>query len=136
MEDAKRESVLTVLSLSIVFVTLLCENFLAHLPAFKEEEFKAEHPQLAAAVDQLPNVIFGDRAPTTVQKHAGLLADGPIGRRSMGWHLCLPIQLESLSSCYEIHELQMVGLIALGFRDFFRWNDLSSLRIDDVQIGD
>ena len=54
----------------------------------------------------------------------------------MGWHLCLPIQLESLSTCYELQELQMVALIALGLRGFFRWNDLSSLRIDDVQIGE
>ena len=42
----------------------------AHLPAFKEE-FKAEHPKLAAAVDQLPDAIVGDRAPATVQKYAG-----------------------------------------------------------------
>ena len=54
----------------------------------------------------------------------------------MGWHICLPIQMESLSTCYELQEPQMVVLIALGLRGFFRWTDLSSLRIDDVQIGE
>ena len=36
----------------------------------------------------------------------------------------------------ELQDLQMVALIALGFRGFFRRNDLRSLRIDDVQIGE
>ena len=63
------ESVLTVLCLHCVCCTSLSE-ISAHLPAFKEE-FKAEHRQLAAAVDQLPDAIFGDRAPATVQKYTG-----------------------------------------------------------------
>ena len=70
VEDARRESVLTVLCLHCVCCTSLSE-IAAHLPAFKKEEFKAVHPQLAAAVDQLPDAIFGDRAPATVQKYAG-----------------------------------------------------------------
>ena len=70
MEDARRESVLTVLCLHFVCCTSLSE-ISAHLPSFKKEEFKAEHPQLTAAVDQLPDAIFGDRAPATVQKYAG-----------------------------------------------------------------
>ena len=69
VEDAGRESVLTVLCLHCVCCTSLSE-ISAHLPAFKKEEFKAEHPQLAAAVDQLLDAIFGDRAPATVQKYA------------------------------------------------------------------
>ena len=70
MEYARRENVLTVLCLHCVCCTSLSE-ISAHLAAFKEEDFKAEHPQLAAAVDQLPDAIFGDRAPATVQKYAG-----------------------------------------------------------------
>ena len=69
VEDARRESVLTVLCLHCVCCTSLSE-ISAHLPSFKKE-FKAEHPQLAAAVDQLPDAIFGDRAPATVQKYSG-----------------------------------------------------------------
>ena len=70
VEYARRESVLTVLCLHCVCCTSLSE-FSAHLPAFKEEELKAEHPQLAAAVDQFQDAIFGDRLPATVQKYAG-----------------------------------------------------------------
>ena len=36
----------------------------------------------------------------------------------------------------ELEDLKMVALIAVGFRGFFRWNDRSSLRSDDMQIGE
>ena len=62
------ESVLTVRCLYCVCCTSLSE-ISAHPPAL--DEFKAEHPQLAASVDQLPDVMFGDRAPATVRKYAG-----------------------------------------------------------------
>ena len=57
----------------------------------------------------------------------------PLGRISMGWHLCLPIQLESPSTCYELQEPQMVALIALGLL----WVERPELLTHhNVQIGE
>ena len=202
------ESVLTVRCLYCVCCTSLSE-ISAHLPAL--DEFKAAHPQLAASVDQLPGVMFGDRVPATVRKYAGAfdrwstwakkhglasLPANPVGVAVYLLHLgatatspspvlaalhgidwahrkaCLacpgshpvphqvaeglkrtlarparkmsplkPHHLEQLVEKFgqpgcELQDLQMVALIALGFRGFFRWNDLSSLCIYDVQIGE
>ena len=87
MEDARRESVLTVLCLHCVCCTSLSENS-AHLPAFKEEEFKAEHLQLAAVVDQLPGAILVTERQRLSRNTPGRLTDGPLGRSLRAWSHC------------------------------------------------
>ena len=38
-----------------------------HLPAL--EEFRSSHPSLADDTDELPDVMFADRVPSTVRKY-------------------------------------------------------------------
>ena len=35
-----------------------------------------------------------------------------------------------------LQDLQMLALLTLGFRGFFRWSDLSALRVEDIHVSD